>query len=123
MLARDLLQRLDYLGDPALGKMWDRSLIYVATDFGRDKTRPAAAESWGTGHALNNGTLIVSPLLKRNRVFGGIDPTTCETYGFDGSTGNPEPGIHCSEAHVYSAIAQAMDIEFPERIDMSAAVA
>lgn len=119
----DLLQQLDYLGDPALGKMWDRSLIYVATDFGRDKTRPAGAESWGTGHALNNGTLIVSPLLKGNRVFGGIDPTTCETYGFDGSTGEADPSLTCSEGHIYSAIAQALDIEFPERLDMSAVLA
>ncbi|PCC68777.1 hypothetical protein SAMN02745121_07471 [Nannocystis exedens] len=119
----DLLQQLDYLGDPALGKMWDRSLIYVATEFGRDKTRPAGAESWGTGHSLNNGTLIVSPLLKGNAVFGGIDPTTCETYGFDGSTGEADPSLQCSEAHIYSAIAQAMDIEFPERIDMSALLA
>lgn len=119
----DLLQQLDYLGDPALGKMWDRSLIYVATDFGRDKTRPAGAESWGTGHSLNNGTLIVSPLMKGNRVFGGIDPKTCETYGFDGSTGEANPGLQCSEGHIYSAIAHALDIEFPERLDMSAVVA
>jgi hypothetical protein len=119
----DLLQQLDYLGDPALGKMWDRSMIYVATDFGRDKTRPPGAESWGTGHSLNNGTLIVSPLLKGNRVFGGIEPTTCETYGFDGSTGEADPSLACSEGHIYSAIAQAMDIEFPERFDMSALLA
>jgi hypothetical protein len=119
----DLLQQLDYLGDPALGKMWDRSLIYIATDFGRDKTRPAGAESWGTGHSLNNGTLIVSPLLTGNRVFGGIDPTTCETFGFDGSTGESDPGLECSEGHIYSAIAQALDIEFPGRVDMSALLA
>lgn len=119
----DLLQSLDYLGDPALGKMWDRSLIYVATDFGRDKTRPAGAESWGTGHSLNNGTLLVSPLLQGNRVFGGVDPTTCETYGFDGISGAADPGLQCSEGHIYSAIAHALDIEFPERIDMSAVLA
>lgn len=119
----ELLQELDYLGDPALGKMWDRSLIYVATDFGRDKTRPAGAESWGTGHSLNNGTLIVSPLLAGNRVFGGINPKTCETYGFDGTTGEADPSLKCSEGHIYSAIAQALDIEFPGRIDMSAVVA
>ena len=119
----DLLQQLDYLGDPALGKMWDRSMIYVATDFGRDKTRPAGAESWGTAHSLNNGTLLVSPLLAGNRVFGGVDPTTCETYGFDGRTGEADAALRCSEGHIYSAIAQALDIEFPGRIDMSALLA
>lgn len=119
----ELLQELDYLGDPALGKMWDRSMIYIATDFGRDKTRPAGAKSWGSGHSLNNGTLLVSPLLKGNRVFGGVEPTTCETFGFDGTTGEADPSLQCSEGHIYSAIAQALDIEFPERFDMSALLA
>jgi hypothetical protein len=119
----ELLKELDYLGDPGLGKMWDRSLIYVATDFGRDKTRPTAAESWGTGHHLNNGTLIVSPLLQGNRVFGGIAPRTCLTYGFDGKTGEPDTSRTMSEGHIYSAIAHALDIEFPERYDMSAVLA
>lgn len=103
--------------------MWDRSLIYVATDFGRDKTRPAGAESWGTAHSLNNGTLLVSPLLAGNRVYGGVDPATCATYGFDGSTGEADASLRCSEGHIYSAIAQALDIEFPGRIDMSALLA
>ena len=119
----EMLKELDYLGDPSLGKMWDRSLIYVATDFGRDVKRPTAAESWGTGHALNNGTLIVSPLLKGNRVFGGIAPQTCLTYGFDGKTGEPDVSRNMSEGHIYSAIAHAMDIEFPERYDVSAVLA
>lgn len=119
----DLLQDLDYLGDPSLGKMWDRSLVYVATDFGRDKTRPAAAESWATGHSLNNGTVLVSPLVQGNRVFGGIDPKTCETYGFDGTTGEADPSMSCNEGHIFSAIAHALDIEFPGRIDMSGVLA
>lgn len=119
----DLLKSLDYLGNPSLGKMWDRSLIYIATEFGRDKTRPAGSNSWGTGHALNNGTLIVSPLVKGNRVFGGIDPETCQTYGFDGATGTADPKAKVGEGHIYSAIAQALDIDFPGRIDMSAVVA
>lgn len=119
----EMLKELDYLGDASLGKMWDRSLIYVATDFGRDKKRPTAAESWGTGHALNNGTLIVSPLVKGNRVFGGIDPKTCETYGFDADSGEADPQTKLSEGHIYSAIAHALDIEFPERYDMSRVVA
>ena len=57
-----LLKEHDYLGDPALGKMWDRSLIYIATEFGRTKTRPAGSPSWGTGHDLNNGSVLISPL-------------------------------------------------------------
>ena len=119
----DLLKELDYLGDPSLGKMWDRSLIYVATDFGREKTRPVGAPFWGTAHALNNGTLLMSPLLQGNRVFGGIDPATCTTFGFDGTTGEADPSLRCDEGHIYSAVAHALDIDFDSRHDMSALLA
>ncbi|WP_045117320.1 hypothetical protein [Plesiocystis pacifica] len=118
-----LLQSFDYLGDPALGKMWDRSLIYVATDFGRDKNRPFGSEMFGTGHHLNNGSLLLSPMLQGNRVFGGVDPSTLLTYGFDRQTGAPEPGTLMREGDVYSLVAQAMGVDFPGRRDMSAVLA
>jgi hypothetical protein len=108
-----LLKSHDYLGDASLGKMWDRSLIYVATEFGRDKTRPFLSGAWGTGHHLNNGSLLISPLLKGNAVYGGVDPKTCLTYGCDLSTGQPTPGKHLDESHVYGAIAQALDLDAP----------
>lgn len=102
------------------GSMWDRSLIYVATDFGRSKDRPSGSLAFGSGHHLNNGNLFLSPMLKGNRVFGGVDPTTCLTYGFDPRTGEPAPGTVMREGHLYSLIAHAMDIEFEGRYDMSA---
>jgi hypothetical protein len=114
-----LLKSFDYLGDPALGKMWDRSLIYVATDFGREKVKPPNSDSWSTGHHLNNGALLLSPLLKGNAVYGGVDPNTLLTYGFDRETGDPDPGMIMREGDVYSAIASALDIEFAGRKDMS----
>ncbi len=117
-----LLKSFDYLGDPALGKMWDRSLVYVATDFGREKVRPPGAENWGTGHHLNNGTLLISPLLKGNAVYGGVDPDTLLTYGFDRGTGQPDPAAIMREGDVYSAIATALGVEFEGRRDMSAVV-
>jgi len=118
-----LLQSFDYLGDPALGKMWDRSLIYIATDFGRDKNRPSDSEMFGTGHHLNNGSLLLSPMLQGNRVFGGVDPGTLMTYGFNRQTGAPEPGTLMREGDIYSLIAQAMGIDFPGRRDMSVVLA
>jgi hypothetical protein len=117
-----LLKSHDYLGDPALGKMWDRSLIYVATEFGRDKIRPSEAASWGTSHHLNNGSLLISPLLKGNAVYGGVDPKTGLTYGFDPSSGEPDTKRVLFERDVYSVIAHALDIEFPGRIDFPALV-
>ena len=35
--------------------LWDRTLIYVATDFGRTRNRPDSAVQFGSGHDLNNG--------------------------------------------------------------------
>ena len=102
------------------GSMWDKSLIYVATDFGRTKTRPSGSTTFGTGHDLSNGNLFISPMLRGNRVYGGVDPETCKTYGFDLASGDPAPGTYMREGHLYSLIAQAMDIDFTGRHDMSA---
>jgi hypothetical protein len=110
-----LLKAYDYMGDPSLGKMWDRSLIYVATDFGRTKTRPAESAAWGSGHDLNNGSLIISPMVKGNRVYGGVDPKTCLTYGFNRTTGEPDRSVEFEEAALYGALAHALDIDFPGR--------
>ena len=106
------------LGD---GSMWDQSLIYVATDFGRTKVIPEGGNFFtlSSGHDLNNGSLLLSPRLRGNRVYGGVDPDTCLTYGFDPRTGEPEPGRLMSAHHLYSLIAQALEIDFPGRLDMS----
>jgi hypothetical protein len=108
-----LLKSHDYLGDPALGKMWDRSLVYIATEFGRDKQRPSGVESWGTGHDLNNGSVMLSKLIKGNAVYGGVDPSNCLTYGFDPVSGKPDKGSKLSEGDVYNILADALDIDVP----------
>lgn len=117
----DLLKTTDFMGDPALGKLWDRSLIYVATEFGRSKhtERP---ESKGSGHDLNNGNIIMSPLIRGGRVYGGIDSTTGLTYGFDPVTGIADPQRTMTEKDVYSLIAQSMGIDFSGRVDMRGVV-
>jgi hypothetical protein len=117
-----LLKEEDYLGVPELGKMWDRSLVYVATDFGRTKTRPSDSSTFGSGHDFTNGNVLVSPLLEGNRVFGSVDPRTCHTSGFDGATGDPDAGAPKREGDIYSAVAHALDIELAGRTDMSALV-
>lgn len=90
---------------------WDRTLIYVATDFGRSKNRVGGADTFGTGHHLNNGYLVVSPLANGNRVLGGVDPDTALTYGSDPVTGVPEPGRNNSEAEVYAGILGALQVD------------
>jgi len=108
-----LLKTSAYLDDEALGSMWGRSVMYVATEFGRDKvlTEP------GTGHHLNNGNVILSPMLKANRVYGGVDTATGLTYGFAPATGAPDPARHMGEGDVYSVVARALDIDFAGRTD------
>ncbi|MCX6129180.1 MAG: hypothetical protein NTX25_08990, partial [Proteobacteria bacterium] len=102
---------------PSKGKMWDRSMIYVATEFGRDKVA-----SGGSGHHLNNGVLMISPMLQGNKIFGGVDTTTGLTYGFDPTSGAPNTGIVMKEKHHYSAMCHAMGINFEGRINMPALV-
>lgn len=116
----DLLKSEPVDGDPAKGTLWERSLIYIATDFGRDKVRPAGSTSFGSGHHLSNGHVVISPLVQGNRVFGGVDPETCLTYGFDRVTGEPRPGTVMREGDVYSAVCHALGVEFEGRIDVPA---
>jgi hypothetical protein len=96
--------------DAASGEsLWDRTLIYVATDFGRTRPRPDNAVEFGSGHDLNNGFLMLSPMVKGNTVLGGVDPATTLTYGFDARTGMPQSGkLTTNEPDIYSGILTAM---------------
>ena len=90
--------------------LWDRTMIYVANDFGRSKNRPEGAEQFGTGHDLNDGALILSPLANGGRLLGGIDPDTGITYGFDPATGAPDRGRQMTEAEIYAGMAQSLGV-------------
>lgn len=109
----ELLKDQDVDGDPSKGKMWDHSLIYIATEFGRDRTKGG-----GSGHHLNNGNILISPMFKGNAVYGGVDAQTNLTFGFDPVTGQADPNTKMKEKHVYSAICHALGIDFDGRIDM-----
>ncbi|WNG26225.1 hypothetical protein F0U62_20995 [Cystobacter fuscus] len=92
--------------------LWDRSLIYMATEFGRTRTRQEGATRFGTGHDLNNGFMILSPRVRGNTVLGGVDPKTTLTYGFDPRTGAPQPGkMEANEADIFSGILTAMGVD------------
>ncbi len=90
---------------------WDQSMIYFATEFGRTRKRPEDAMTFGSGHDLNNGYLIVSPLVNGGKVLGGVDPETLLTYGFDPQSGQPAKGRTMTEAEIYSGIVQAMGVD------------
>jgi len=91
--------------------MWDRTLIYVASDFGREKRRPEGATEWGTSHHVNNGVAILSPLVPGNTLRGGLDSDTGLTFGFDPVTGSPEPGREMEEAEIFSGLLGALNVD------------
>ena len=113
----DLLKTTDIDGDPAMGKMWDKSMVYIATEFGRDKTA-----NGGSGHHLNNGNIFISPMLNGNKVYGGVDATTGITFGYNADTGEPDPASLKNEKDVYSAVAHGLGISFEGRKDQNAMV-
>ncbi len=98
--------------DTATGESyWDRTLVYVATDFGRTKARASNTGTFGTGHDLNNGFLIVSPMAKGNTILGGVNPNTAQTYGFDPQTGTPDVNKTLSnERDIYAGVLHTLSV-------------
>lgn len=92
------------------GSYWDRTVMYVATEFGRTKNRPENAEEFGSSHDLSNAVMLLSPLARGNRVLGGVDPTTLRTFGWDRATGEPRPGTTNSESDIYGGIMDLLAI-------------
>ena len=106
----DLLKSQEF--DSTTGEsFWDRTLIYIDTDFGRTKRRVNGADQFGTSHDLNNGYVIISPMVRGNTVLGGVDPNTGLTYGFDPLTGAPDVNRTMSEGEIYSGILQVLDVQ------------
>ncbi len=104
----DLLKAEEFENGESL---WDRTVIYVATDFGRSKTRPADAPEFGTAHDLNNGVALFSPLVNGNTLLGGVDSNTGLTYGFDPETGAPDLNRRTSEREIYAGILHALRVD------------
>ena len=107
------------------GSFWDRTLLLFATEFGRDKWDTGSG--YGTGHHLNNGVLMVSPLLAGGQVLGEPDPNNGFICGFDPVTGEPTPfdelgpgedplfsdeRLPPSEEQVYGGICEVLGIQF-----------
>ncbi len=86
-----LLDSAEYVdgSGPTGTSIWDRTMIVFATEFGRDKWDTGG--SFGTGHHLNNGLLVVSPLLKGDQSLGYADPNNGFVCGFDAETGEATP--------------------------------
>ena len=103
-----LLKKTEY-GDG--GTIWDNSMILIATEFGRDKTRPKDAEEFPSGHHQNNGVAVISPLVNGGKILGGVDPNTLLTYGYDPKTGASDKNRQMTEKEVFSGLLQALDVD------------
>ena len=105
----NLLQKEEYSNGESF---WERTLVYFATEFGRDPRKPAGAATWGSAHNLNNGYALISPLINGNKILGGVDHQTGLTYGFDPEDpqGVPKPGTHMTEKQIYAGILHALSI-------------
>jgi hypothetical protein len=103
-----LLKSEEWAGGQSL---WDRSMMYLATDFGRTKNRPAGSDEFGSGHDLDNGALVVSPLANGNRILGGVNPDTGLTFGFDPTTGTPDPNRLMEEKELYAGILHGLGVD------------
>ena len=91
--------------------LWDRSLVYVATDFGRTKVRPENSPEFGSGHDLNNGSSIISPMANGGSVLGGVDPDTAMTYRIRSSVRSARSRTHNDRARIICGILQAMGVD------------
>jgi uncharacterized protein (DUF1501 family) len=91
------------------GTMWDRSLVYIATEFGRS-LQGQAGQEFSSGHELNNGAVIISPFVNGNRVYGRLDPQTGLIDGFDGATGDAtaDPAQLKREPELTATLARAL---------------
>lgn len=105
--------------------LWDRSMVLFATEFGRDKWDSGG--SFGTGHHLNNGLLMVSPLIKGNQSLGapdpnngfisGFDPVSGEAYAFDDIPPGQDPlftdeRLPPGEEPVFGTVLAALGIRY-----------
>ena len=90
---------------------WDRTLLYVASDFGRTRNRSGGQSQFSSGHHLNNGSLLISPMVNGNRILGGVNPNTGMTYGFDPVTGEPKPDREMTEREFFGGLCQIMGID------------
>jgi len=91
--------------------LWDRSVVYIPTEFGRSKTRPANARDFGSGHDLNNGVMVLSPRVAGNRVLGGVDSDTARTFGWDPVDGTPRRESNVAEAQVFAGLLEVLGVD------------
>ena len=52
-----------------------------------------------------------SPMANGNTIYGGVDPNTGLTYGFDPMSGVPDPDRTMTEEELFAGILQVMRVD------------
>lgn len=91
---------------------WDHTVLYMPSEFGRAQYRTGPSGNFGTAHDFPGAQVVVSPLVRGNRIFGGIDRSQARLIGFDPSGSHEldptRPGI--SEKEGFSAMLELMGV-------------
>ena len=90
--------------------LWEHTLVYVPTEFGRSRQRQDFDVDFPSMHHLNNGAAMFSTLTAPGTVLGGVHPDGM-TYGYDPSDGTPRPSEEMPEDVVYAGVLAALGID------------
>ncbi len=98
------------------GTLWDRTVLFMPSEFGREAERPDNAHIYGTAHDLEGGNVIISPLANGGRVLGDINPSTARLYAFDpedpsGVVDTSRTGI--SEEETLAGVLHLLEVPTP----------
>lgn len=96
--------------------LWDRTVLFMPTEFGRGQYRVNGEEAFGTAHDLEGAQVVVSPLANGGKVLGEVVPSTGRLRGFDPEARDNvidarRSGI--SEAETYAGILHLLGVPTP----------
>lgn len=96
--------------------LWDRTVLFMPTEFGRGQYRPEDAALFGTAHDLEGAQVIVSPLANGGTVLGEVDRSTGRLRGFDpeSPTNLVDPSrTGIDEKETYAGVLHLLDVPTP----------
>jgi len=110
----DLLKAEPYNG--AGESLWDRTVLFMPTEFGRGQYRPENAPIFGTAHDLEGAQVLVSPLANGGQVLGEVDRQSGRLRGFDPEASTSvvdasRTGI--SEKETYAGVLHLLGVPTP----------
>jgi len=96
--------------------LWDRTVMFLPTEFGRGQYRVQNDVLFGTAHDLEGAQVLVSPLVNGGKILGDVDRSSGRLWGFDpeSTTNIVDPsrsGIR--EKDTYAGVLHLLDVPTP----------